>query len=70
MSERLVEAADQMTAEPGGERGSRLAEQLADAFQAEPVEQRLVLRGNAQRRDRQIGDGLGLAPAGTQPPSP
>ena len=58
--ERLVEARDEADAEAGGERRPRLADQLADALQAEPVEERILLAADPERGDRKIGDRLGL----------
>ena len=60
MPERLVEAGDEADAEAGGERRARLADQLPDPLQPEPVEKRLRLRVDPKRRHRQIGDRLRL----------
>ena len=56
ITQRLIQPLYEAGAEAGGERSARLADQIADALQAEPVEQRLLLRADPQRRHRQRGE--------------
>ena len=52
-AERLVDAADQDVAEPGGERSPRQVEESADPLEADLGERLHRLRGEPQRRRRQ-----------------